>query len=306
MSVTDTQLPSFLFSTERDLLVRASPSWRARFERLQHYVWDHLDQALEIEVLADVCALSPYHFHRAFRSVFGESLGHFVRRCRLLKAVDQLYTSEWGVTDIALNCGFSSSQALAKALKKQTDLTPTQVRQLRDQPMGDIKAVYRCLSPESVSDQARQVRQEQAERLRFVQVWEGERYFACQPVSPPSSDAVIKAWEGFQQKECALVVLSFDDVFSTPFQALTSWVGVSVDTPARASHCVGAGEYLCVRVLVGGEAAYFDAWNALLMAVIERGRDIDSAAGYIETIHNPATTWQDMDITLSLKLLPQE
>lgn len=40
-----------------------------RFTRVVEYIYAHLDQAPDLNTLADVAALSPWHWHRTWQAV---------------------------------------------------------------------------------------------------------------------------------------------------------------------------------------------------------------------------------------------
>ena len=65
---------------------RTSTDYRDRLDRVLRHVQANLDEPLPTERLADVACLSPFHFHRLFRSLTGETLGEVVRRLRLERA----------------------------------------------------------------------------------------------------------------------------------------------------------------------------------------------------------------------------
>ena len=57
-----------------------------RIQRVVDYVAGHLDEELDLETLARVGCLSPYHFHRIYRGLLGETVNETVRRLRLRRA----------------------------------------------------------------------------------------------------------------------------------------------------------------------------------------------------------------------------
>lgn len=89
----------------------------------------HFDEPLNLEEVAALAHLSPYHFHRIFKAVTGETLNEHLRRLRLEKVANLLFYRKLSVTETALSFGFSSSQSLAKAFKQHFALTPSQVRE---------------------------------------------------------------------------------------------------------------------------------------------------------------------------------
>lgn len=88
----------------------------------------HLEDALDADTLADRAAMSRHHFHRMFRAHVGCSVGTYVTWRRLQRACALLASGGEPVLEIALAVGYESAQALAKALRRELDTTPTAVR----------------------------------------------------------------------------------------------------------------------------------------------------------------------------------
>ncbi len=97
----------------------------SRINRVIDYIEINLDKVLSLEELAGVAHFSPYHFHRIFRAVMGESLFKFIQRLRLEKAASLLLVNtEEPVTRIAYDCGFSNSSAFARAFREYFGVSP--------------------------------------------------------------------------------------------------------------------------------------------------------------------------------------
>lgn len=89
-----------------------------RIHRVQDYIERNLDSNLPLEELARVANFSPFHFHRVYRAITGESLYQFILRVRLERAAGRLLADpREPVTNIALDCGFSSAAAFARAFR---------------------------------------------------------------------------------------------------------------------------------------------------------------------------------------------
>jgi AraC family transcriptional regulator len=88
-----------------------------------------LGQPLTVDTLADKAAMSRFHFHRVFFAHLGCSVGTYVAWRRLQRACALLASGRESVLEIALEVGFESAQALAKAMRRTLDTTPTAVRQ---------------------------------------------------------------------------------------------------------------------------------------------------------------------------------
>jgi AraC family transcriptional regulator len=62
-----------------------------RLNRVVNYIYDHLDDDLDLAKLADVAAMSPYHWHRVYQAFHGESAADTVKRLRLQRAERNLH-----------------------------------------------------------------------------------------------------------------------------------------------------------------------------------------------------------------------
>ena len=85
-----------------------------RINLARDYIRAHLDGELTVETVSRSALFSPFHFHRLFTAMTGETLYDHIRRLRLEKAAGTLLNDPArSVTDIALDCGFGSSAAFA-------------------------------------------------------------------------------------------------------------------------------------------------------------------------------------------------
>lgn len=95
-----------------------------------NYISSHLDSDLTLDEIARSASFSPFHFHRIFRIVVGETIAEFTRRLRLESAASRLCSNpRHGITQIAMDYGFSSPQNFAKAFRQHFGMTPSAYRQ---------------------------------------------------------------------------------------------------------------------------------------------------------------------------------
>lgn len=93
--------------------------YKARINRVQDYIEQHISQDFTLEELAGVAHFSKYHFHRIFHSTAGETLFQFIQRLRIEKAAVLLLNHpKKSITEIALECGFSGPAVFARAFKE--------------------------------------------------------------------------------------------------------------------------------------------------------------------------------------------
>src|SRR5580658_5685799 len=118
---------------------QASVEYAQRINRVIDYLRRNLDRQVNLKELAKVACFSEFHFHRIFRAVSGETLNNFTNRLRLEKAARHLRFSDRSLTDIALDCGFSSSATFSRAFRTGYDTSPSQFRK-----SGEIKKSKIC------------------------------------------------------------------------------------------------------------------------------------------------------------------
>ena len=98
----------------------------ASVNRAIDHVLKHLAQPLKLEIVARVAGFSPFHFHRVFHALVGETLADFVKRLRLERALAHLsITPRLTLTEIALNCGFASSSDFSRSFKQRYGMPPS-------------------------------------------------------------------------------------------------------------------------------------------------------------------------------------
>ncbi len=104
-------------------------SYEERVNAVLDFISRNPAHPLDLRELARVACLSPYHLHRVFTAMTGETPGVCIRRIRLQTAAYMLqFQPELPVTDIAHACGFSSSQNFARAFRSWSGVSPGQFR----------------------------------------------------------------------------------------------------------------------------------------------------------------------------------
>ncbi|MBO0861218.1 MAG: AraC family transcriptional regulator [Chloracidobacterium sp.] len=118
---------------------QANNEYAQRINRVIDYLRGNLDRQVRLEELAKVACFSEYHFHRIFSAVTGETINNFTKRLRLEKAARLLRYSAQSLTDIAFDCGFSSSATFSRAFRSGYGASPGQFRKC-----GQIKNSKIC------------------------------------------------------------------------------------------------------------------------------------------------------------------
>ncbi len=93
-----------------------------------------LDAPVEFRALAREAATSPFHFHRIFRGLVGETPLELHRRLRLERAAWQLATGSDTVATIALRAGFETHAAFSRAFLQAFGASPSAYRRGAQDP----------------------------------------------------------------------------------------------------------------------------------------------------------------------------
>ena len=88
----------------------------------------NLETASSLEVLAKESGYSRVHFVRMFRTATGYTPHNNLLRLRLDRARELLASRTLSLTDIALECGFSSHSHLSRVFRQVLDVTPSEYR----------------------------------------------------------------------------------------------------------------------------------------------------------------------------------
>lgn len=102
--------------------------YQRQLDAVTDYIYAHLDDDLSLDRLADVSGFSPYHWHRIYRAVRGETAAQTVRRLRLERAATMLAQNAWPLERIARRAGFTSADAFSRAFQRAYDRTPGRFR----------------------------------------------------------------------------------------------------------------------------------------------------------------------------------
>ena len=105
-----------------------SANYRQRLTRVIDYIHDNINGSLDVNTLADVAFMSPYHFHRIYRELMQEQVNATVRRLRLQKAAIHLIRTDKSLSTIAQEVSYGSVEAFTRAFTKQFGMAPVTYR----------------------------------------------------------------------------------------------------------------------------------------------------------------------------------
>jgi AraC family transcriptional regulator len=259
--------------------------YRARLERVAERMAVALDEGRtpSVDELADAAALSPFHFHRIYRLMTGESVAQSLQRLKVAHALERVSAGE-NVTIAAHAAGYGSSQNLARAVKQRAGGSVSELR-----AAGRLPKV--------------------AAELRLPQAGEASMSFELVDHAPVRIACRV-ATGPYEELNLAYRSL-FEDVCATVGpEAVRGVYGIPLDDPREvppAEHrfvcalAVGAGEEIggvefrdiaagrCARLRHHGPYSQVPAaLDSLYAALIQAGHELADRETFIHYVDQPS------------------
>lgn len=115
------KLPSLKVSTRQELYKRLMIG--------HEYISAFYDQPITVSETAKAACLSPNHFLRSYKQLFGMTPHQYLCERRLQESKKLLLQTDKSVTEICLEVGFQSPGSFSSLFSKRFSITPSQFRQ---------------------------------------------------------------------------------------------------------------------------------------------------------------------------------
>jgi len=99
-----------------------------RLSRVLEYMRVNLSKQMSVTELANVAAVSPFHFCRLFSGAVGMPPNRYLTERRMQKAEALLRTSNISLGEVAGLCGYTRPNAFSIAFQRYSGSTPTSYR----------------------------------------------------------------------------------------------------------------------------------------------------------------------------------
>lgn len=110
-----------------------------RIRKVLNHIDQNLQDDLSLEKLAEIGNYSPFHFHRIFRGIIGETLQEYINRNRMEKSAMMLsHHKNKSLEEVFSEVGFKSNSAFSKTFKKYYGISPTEFRKISPEKFSKI------------------------------------------------------------------------------------------------------------------------------------------------------------------------
>jgi AraC family transcriptional regulator len=106
---------------------RNAPLTTDILKRLKEFIFEHLDEPLDVATLAKMTNRSQFHFSRAFTRSVGVSPHRYVVHLRLRRAVELVRDGKFGLAEIAAKTGFADQSHLTRWVRRVHGVSPAQI-----------------------------------------------------------------------------------------------------------------------------------------------------------------------------------
>ena len=214
-------------------------TYQERILRVLLYIQNHLYEDLNLEELASVACFSPYHFHRIFRGMVGETLAGHIRRLRLERAAQVLQQSNRTITNLAFEAGYETVESFSRAFKDRFGVVPSEYKKTNHTDFSKELPDFRTKGATLVDVQVKKLSSRQVIFVRHI-----GPYPECG-----------KAWEklctwagpqGFFQPGVEFIGLCYDDPDITPADKIRYDACITVEGEIQSEGEIG------VQIIDGG------------------------------------------------------
>jgi YesN/AraC family two-component response regulator len=101
---------------------------KQKAEKMAQYIATHYTEPIRVQDIAEAAGLSSCYANTLFRGVFSSTLVGYIAHYRVAHAQKLLLTTDWSITKVALESGFSSISQFYSVFKKSCGVSPNLYR----------------------------------------------------------------------------------------------------------------------------------------------------------------------------------
>lgn len=115
--------------------------YEGRINRVFDYIDKNIATNLTLKSISSIAFYSPYHFHRVFKFIAGETLNEYITRQRVEKSASDIINGNLGMTEISQKYGFRDRSTFTRTFKKYYGISPTKFRKSNPHKFSKIRQI---------------------------------------------------------------------------------------------------------------------------------------------------------------------
>ncbi len=290
--------------------IRQAGRYSERIERVLRHIETSGTEAasFSLEDLSRVAAISPFHFHRVFRLMTGETVLECIRRVSFARAMSAITHEDATLEDAAEAAGYASGQSFARSLKAFAGFSAGELRADPAKMLAFQTRIERGIRSGDEGVPAMEIRIVDLEPLRFVamhNVGAYEELFSSFGLLFEK----ISAWAGADAVRGIHGLWPDDPATSAPevFRFDCGFVVAREDDPPAGTRWADApaGPCLCVRH-VGNYTALLAVIDRLYDAALETGKELRDAPLFTHYLDDPEAVPEEQlrtDVYLPIEVM---
>ncbi len=293
--------------------------YQAKITRTLEYLYNNLDEEINIEYLAELSNFSMFHFQRIFKAITGESPYESLLRLRLEKSLYFLKNEpNYKIHQIAFESGFPSPENFSRQFKARFKMSPSVFRANKELHNSRI---YQDNSPNDlyirVENSIKTQKHEfdvTLEHLPEMQIAFTRAFYGKDGSGLVESYAELMNWakEKNITTEGSLTRfgMSIDNIEATPSSLFRYDFAVKIDEPHSSEGLIELGvipkaQYATIHV-IGSLKKVTEAWHYLYKQWLPNSNFIPTYHHAIEEfIEGPENTgWKNFNLKCRIPVMP--
>lgn len=258
-----------------------------RINAAMDYINENLCGKIRLEDIAKSAYFSPFHFHRIFSALVGETVNEFINRSRVEKAASSLIRNyDYSISEIAERSGFNSPSSFSRAFKKYYGMSATEMQDMTSSQYSKICKVdskngktaftiedYICNVNKILKNMNVNVEVKEMPEFKLAYIRHIGEYSKMAPVYEN-----LMNWgkiNGVLNKETKAIAIYHDDPKVTEINKVRTSVCITCDQSFKGDREIGsmtlkAGKYAVGRVEIKQEE-FEEAWTYMHAWTLENG-----------------------------------
>ncbi len=276
----------------------------SRINKVMNFVENNLDKELPLSYISEIAYFSPFHFHRIFSAITGETLNAFIKRKRVEKIASLLLNGDsTPLTELGFKYGFNSGVSFSRAFKNFYGISPSEFKEKGKEQYSKICKVESKNGKEVISfekyicsinnilkwiNMNAKIEAKEMPELRLAYV----KHLGEFNQIGKAYEKLMK-WAGpkglLSSPEMKTVTVYHDDPKVTEMSKVRQSACITIDTPVKFSGEVGEmiikkGKYAVGRFEIS-VTEFEMAWDSMCVWVAENGYT-NRDGEYYELYHN--------------------